>query len=84
VKAGDTLRVKAGATVQIAKYTVFDEKTPVEQLKAYVAVYNPNGAYLSGVTDSFTTNHKGKYRIVYYCQDTDGNYTTVSYTVIAE
>lgn len=84
VKEGDTVRVKAGETVQIASFTVSDGKTPTEELKTYVAVYNPNGAYLSGAMNSFTTNHKGKYRIVYYCQDADGNYTTVTYTVIAE
>lgn len=84
VEEGEVKRVKAGEKVQIAKYTVTDGQTATEDLKSFVVVFNPTGAYMEKVNKSFTTSIKGAYRIVYYCIDADENYTSTYYTVIAE
>ena len=81
---GEVVKVKAGETVDIDSYSVSDGETPTEELVSYVSVFNPTGTYMPGAITSFTTNYTGTYRVVYYCMDGDGNYTTVSYTVIAE
>lgn len=80
----EAIRVKLGETVKVSGYSVSDGQTETAELKSYVALYNPSGVYVSGEKSEFIAESKGVYRIVYYCIDSDNNYTSVYYTVVVE
>lgn len=84
VSPEEAIRVNLGDTVKVSGYSVSDGETETSELKSYVALYKPSGVYVSGEISEFIAESKGVYRIVYYCIDTDNNYTSVYYTVVVE
>ncbi|MBQ7368971.1 MAG: hypothetical protein IJW60_04630 [Clostridia bacterium] len=84
VNEGETKQVKAGTVVTLPEYSVSDGETEQNELDSWVMVFNPYGECHLLDNGKLTTNHKGTYRVVYYCRDTDGNYTTATYFVVAE
>ena len=84
VADGDVITVKVGSEVRIAGYTVSDDLTPSDELVTYCAAYHPTGKYINVDSGKFTPDLAGVYRVVYYCYDAEGNYSTASYFVVAE
>ncbi len=72
-----------GANVKVASYTVTDETSAKDELKAWVCVFSPSGIVrqVDG-NGTFYAEEKGKYTVFYHCYDKVGNYTTFKYFVV--
>ena len=78
------VKVKTGTEYTFASFTVSDNFTETEELivDVYVRDDNFNTLQVGGTSTTFT--YKGYYVIQVYCMDTDGNYATAYYYVLAE
>ena len=62
-------------------YTVSDDLTPEEDIKTYIILCSPlnDMSRMSGT--EFFAAIAGDYKVIYYCYDSNGNYTVQFYTV---
>jgi hypothetical protein len=81
VKDGDLIETGINTWVKIAEYSVKDDKTATGELLSYVVVYDPDYLRATVKDGKFAALKKGDYLVCYYCYDSEGNYTTASYTV---
>ena len=81
VEDGAVLRAEINTWVDIAQYSVSDDTTAVEELHAYVAVFDPDYMYVTVENGRFGAIKAGDYIVQYYCYDAEGNCASMSYTV---
>lgn len=75
-------KVAYNSTVEVASFTVTDNQTPTEKLKAYVIVRSPKGELiLLDETNKFVAERKGIYVVYYYCIDEAGNMSLRFYNI---
>jgi len=75
-------KVAYNSTVEVASFTVTDNQTPTEKLKAYVIVRSPKGELrLLDETNKFVAERKGIYVVYYYCIDEAGNISLRFYNI---
>ena len=71
-----------GETVTVATYTVSDDVSKNEKLKAWVCVFCPSGIIRQVANGgTFYAEEKGTYTVLYSAFDETGNYTTFAYMV---
>ena len=71
-----------GDTVTVATYTVSDDVSKNDKLKAWVCVFYPSGIIRQVANGgTFYAEEKGTYTVLYSAFDETGNHTTFSYTV---
>lgn len=81
VEDGAVLTAEINTWVDIAQYSVSDDTTAVEELHAYVAVFDPDYMYVTVENGRFGAIKAGDYIVQYYCYDAEGNCASMSYTV---
>ena len=78
--SGTYEEAKAGKSVILAKATVTDNETPVEEMEVYVVVVCPNWETLMAENGKeFKPDQYGTYTVWYYVTDGDGNIAMQSY-----
>ncbi len=74
-------KAKVGATIKLLGYTVSDNLDTTETVSVKQVVYSPEYQVIHVKDGKFKATMRGDYKVCYYCFDTEGNYTMVSYTV---
>ena len=79
--ADTVVTAELGDTVSVQGYTVSDDLTPEEDIKTYIILCSPlnDMSRMSGT--EFFAAIAGDYKVIYYCYDSNGNYTVQFYTV---
>ena len=81
VEDGAVLTAEINTWVDIAQYSASDDTTAVEELRAYVAVFDPDYMYVTVENGRFGAIKAGDYIVQYYCYDAEGNCASMRYTV---
>ncbi len=74
-------QAKLGESVKLLSYTVADNIDTTETIIVKTIVYSPEYQRIQPTDNAFKATAQGEYKVYYYCMDTQGNCTVVSYTV---
>lgn len=85
VNENSLVKLRKGGTHKIKSFTVKDNYSSLEELTVKVIVLDAKDNVIAwGVEEEFRFDKAGYYKVMVFCQDADGNYSTAYYNVLAE